>query len=326
MTRTARHQLKTARKPQQSRQTRLDKPGGRTSCALIVVWQSSATASYALSRVVGNSRANCLPGLAAPGDGRTPLDRARPSGRFGSAGYLMNMLIAALVAILPTLLARAAPADESKTPPAAERKARVAKNPREHWAFKPPVRPNAPKVKGKSWVRNPIDSFILARLEKEKLKPAPEADKVTLLRRLSLDLIGLPPTIAEVDAFLADRNPGAYEKQVERLLNSPHYGERWGRHWLDAARYADSDGYEKDMSRNVWAYRDYVINAFNRDLPYDQFIIEQFAGDQLPNATQDQRDATGFLRNSMLTQEGPIDPEQFRMDAMFDRMDAIVKV
>jgi len=124
---------------------------------------------------------------------------------------------------------------------------------------------------------------------------------------------------------LADKSPDAYEKQVERLLSSPHYGERWGRHWLDAARFSDSDGYEKDMSRNVWCYRDYVINAFNRDLPYDQFIIEQFAGDLLPNPTQDQIVATGFLRNSMLNQEGAIDPEQFRMDGMFDRIDAIGK-
>jgi mono/diheme cytochrome c family protein len=199
------------------------------------------------------------------------------------------------------------------------------KDPRDHWAFKAPVRPQIPAAKISARARNPIDNFIFARLEKEKLKPSPEADRTTLLRRLSLDLIGLPPTIAEVDAFLADKRPDAYERQVERLLASPHYGERWGRHWLDAARYADSDGYEKDMSRNVSFYRDYVINSFNRDLAYDQFIIEQFAGDLLPNATQDQIVATGFLRNSMVNQEGAIDPEQFRMDAMFDRMDAIGK-
>ncbi len=206
-----------------------------------------------------------------------------------------------------------------------ETAAAKGKDPKDHWAFKTPTRPAPPTVKNKGWVRSPIDPFILARLEKEKLKPAPEADKTTLLRRLSLDLVGLPPTIAEVDAFLADKSKDAYEKQVERLLASPHYGERWGRHWLDAARYADSDGYEKDMSRNVFFYRDYVVSAFNRDLPYDQFIIEQLAGDQLPNATQEQIVATGFLRNSMINQEGAIDPEQFRMDAMFDRMDAIGK-
>ncbi len=195
----------------------------------------------------------------------------------------------------------------------------------DHWAFKAPVRPKIPQVTNPRWTRTPIDNFILTRLEKEKLKPSSEADKITLLRRLSLDLIGLPPTIAEVDAFLADKSPDAYEKQVERFLASPHYGERWGRHWLDAARYADSDGFEKDKPRFIWAYRDWVINAFNRDLPYDKFIIEQIAGDQLPSPTQEQIVATGFLRNSMLNEEGGVDPEQFRMEAMFDRMDCIGK-
>src|SRR5262245_51938363 len=194
-----------------------------------------------------------------------------------------------------------------------------------HWAFIPPKRPAVPRIGNSRWPANPIDNFVLARLEKEGLPPSPEADRVTLLRRLSLDLIGLPPTIQEVDAFLADKSPNAYEKQVEKLLSSPHYGERWGRHWLDAARYADSDGFEKDKQRKVWFYRDWVIQAFNRDLPYDRFIIEQIAGDLLPDATQDQRVATGFLRNSMINEEGGIDPEQFRMEAMFDRMDAIGK-
>jgi mono/diheme cytochrome c family protein len=194
-----------------------------------------------------------------------------------------------------------------------------------HWAFQPPVRPPLPTVSDPSWVRTPIDAFVLARLDKEGLKPSPEADRITLLRRLHLDLTGLPPTIAQVDAFLADKSPNAYRNAVERLLSSPHYGERWARHWLDAARYADSDGFEKDMSRNVWFYRDWVVNAFNRDLPYDQFVRDQIAGDLLPHATQDQIVATGFLRNSMLNEEGGIDPEQFRMDAMFDRMDALGK-
>ena len=194
-----------------------------------------------------------------------------------------------------------------------------------HWAYVPPKRPPLPKVSNRNWSANPIDSFVLARLEKEGLSPSAEADRVTLMRRLSLDLIGLPPTIEETDAFLADKSKKAYEKQVERLLRSPHYGERWGRQWLDAARYADSDGYEKDKQRQVWFFRDWVINAFNRDLPYDQFIIEQLAGDLLPNATQDQNVATGFLRNSMINEEGGTDPEQFRMEAMFDRMDTIGK-
>ncbi|MGH9935948.1 MAG: PSD1 and planctomycete cytochrome C domain-containing protein [Blastocatellia bacterium] len=196
---------------------------------------------------------------------------------------------------------------------------------KQHWAFVKPARPAPPEVNDKAWVKTPIDRFILARLEKEGLRPSPEAGRVALLRRLSLDLIGLPPTVAEVDAFLNDRSPNAYEKQVERLLNSPHYGERWGRHWLDAARYADSDGFEKDKQRWVWFYRDWVINALNADKPYDRFIIEQIAGDLLPNATQDQIVATGFLRNSMINEEGGVDPEQFRMEAMFDRMDAVGK-
>src|SRR5262249_54428236 len=153
-----------------------------------------------------------------------------------------------------------------------------------HWAFRPPVRPPLPTVKKGEWPRNALDRFVLARLEKEGLKPAPEANKTTLIRRLSLDLIGLPPTPKEVDAFLADQSDRAYEKLVDRLLASPHYGERWGRHWLDGARYADSDGFEKDKSRQVWFYRDWVINALNRDLPYDRFVVEQIAGDLLPNA------------------------------------------
>jgi hypothetical protein len=196
---------------------------------------------------------------------------------------------------------------------------------KKHWAFVAPVRPVAPVVANKKWAAGPIDKFVLARLEKEGMGPSAEADRVTLLRRLSLDLTGLPPTTEEVDAFVGDRGARAYEKQVDRLLASPHYGERWARVWLDAARYADSDGYEKDKARQVWFYRDWVINAMNRDMPYDQFIIRQIAGDQLPHATQDDMVATGFLRNSMLNEEGGVDPEQFRMEAMFDRMEAIGK-
>jgi hypothetical protein len=192
---------------------------------------------------------------------------------------------------------------------------------KDHWAFKAPTRPG--KLAGGSWVRNPIDSFTFWRMRKEKLSPSPEADKITLCRRLYLDLTGLPPAPKEVDEFVADTREDAYERLVERLLASPHFGERWARWWLDAARYADSDGYEKDKSRQVWAYREYVINAFNRDLPFDQFTIEQIAGDLLPDATQDQIVATGFLRMSMLNEEGGVDPEQFRMDAMFDRVDAL---
>ena len=200
-----------------------------------------------------------------------------------------------------------------------------ARDPKDHWGFKKPVRPAEPATKDASWARNAIDAFVLARLEKEGLKPSGEADKATLLRRVSLDLIGLPPSPAELDEFLKDADPKAYEKAVDRLLRSPHYGEKWGQQWLDAARYADSDGFEKDKPRFIWFYRDWVINSINADLPYDRFLIEQIAGDLLPNATQDQKVATGFLRNSLVNEEGGIDPEQFRMEAMFDRMDAIGK-
>jgi hypothetical protein len=187
------------------------------------------------------------------------------------------------------------------------------------------VQPALPDVKDKVWVRNPIDQFVLARLEKEKLHPSPEADRVTLIRRLSLDLLGLPPTLKQVDEFVADRSPDAYDKLVERLLASPHYGECWGRHWLDVARYADSNGYEKDLPRSIWPYRDWVINAFNRDLPFDQFTIEQLAGDLLPDPTLEQRVATGFHRNSMINEEGGIDPEEFRIAAIVNRVETTGK-
>ena len=191
---------------------------------------------------------------------------------------------------------------------------------KKHWAYIPPVRPTIRAGAG-----HPIDYLVRARLAQEGLPASPAADKTTLLRRLSLDLIGLPPTPAEIDAFLADRSPNAYAKQIDRLLASPHHGERWGRHWLDAARYADSDGFEKDKQRFVWFYRDWVIKAINQDKPYSQFVIEQIAGDLLPNATQEQIVATGFLRNSMVNEEGGVDPEQFRMEAMFDRVDTVGK-
>ncbi|HEY2573562.1 MAG TPA: PSD1 and planctomycete cytochrome C domain-containing protein, partial [Verrucomicrobiaceae bacterium] len=189
-----------------------------------------------------------------------------------------------------------------------------------HWAFKAPVKAEVP-----SGAPHPIDAFVRARLAKEHLPPSPPAAPEKLLRRLYLDLTGLPPSPNEVDAFVKDQSSESYRRVVEQLLASPHYGERWGRHWLDAAHYADSNGYEKDPMRYIWFYRDWVIQAFNRDLPYDQFIIEQLAGDLLPNATQDQIVATGFLRNTMVNEEGGVDPEQFRMEAMFDRMDVIGK-
>ncbi len=190
-----------------------------------------------------------------------------------------------------------------------------------HWSFQPVQRPPEPNVKNTAWARNAIDRFVLARLEKEGFTPSPEASRSRLIRRLSLDLLGLPPSPAEVNEFLADRRADAYEQLVDRLLASPHYGERWGRHWLDQARYADSNGYNIDGSREIWMFRDWVINALNRDLPFDQFVIEQIGGDLLPGATTDQLVATGFHRNTLINLEGGIDFEQYRVEAVVDRVD-----
>jgi mono/diheme cytochrome c family protein len=192
-----------------------------------------------------------------------------------------------------------------------------------HWAFQPLTRSQPPAVQRESWPRNSIDHFILARLEKEGIGPAPEADRVTLFRRLHLDLLGIPPSPAEVEDFLNDKRPDAWEQAVDRLLASPHYGERWGRHWLDQARYADSNGYSIDSPRSIWKYRDYVIDSINADLPFDQFAIEQLAGDLLPGATMAQKVATGFQRNTQINEEGGIDLEQFRVEAIVDRTNTL---
>jgi hypothetical protein len=191
-----------------------------------------------------------------------------------------------------------------------------------HWAYVPPKRPDAPHVRNASWPRNPIDHFILARLEREGLRPSPEADRATLLRRVSLDLTGLPPTPAEVDALLADRSPGAYEKVVDRLLHSPHYGERMAMQWLDLARYADTHGYHIDSHREMWHWRDWTIDAFNRNMPFDEFTIEQLAGDLLPDASLEQRIATGFNRNHMINFEGGAIPEEYQVEYVVDRVEA----
>ncbi len=189
-----------------------------------------------------------------------------------------------------------------------------------HWAFQPIVRPKPPRVKNTAWVRNPIDAFILARLEKEGIAPSPEADRYTLIRRVYLDVLGLPPSPEEIEAFVNDPRPDAYERMVDRALASPHYGERWGRHWLDLARYADSDGYEKDRPRPwAWRYREWVIRALNADMPFDQFTIEQLAGDLLPNPTIEQRVATGFHRNTLTNREGGVDREEDRVKQTVDR-------
>jgi hypothetical protein len=195
-----------------------------------------------------------------------------------------------------------------------------------HWAYVKPERPPVPEVKNKAWPRNEIDNFVLTRLEKEGLKPSPEADRAKLIRRVSLDLTGLPPTVAEVEDYLYDNSPGAYDKLVDRLLNSPHYGERMGQDWLDLARYADSQGYHHDSHRDIWPWRDWVINAFNHNMPFDQFTIEQLAGDLLPNPTRDQRIATGFQRNEMTTSEGGAMPEEYAVKYVVGRVDTAARV
>jgi mono/diheme cytochrome c family protein len=192
--------------------------------------------------------------------------------------------------------------------------------PKRHWAFEPIRRPSVPHIAGGEPLVNPIDAFIRARLEAEHLAPSPEADRSTLIRRLSLDLRGLPPRPDEVETFRRDMAPGAYERLVDRMLASPAYGERWGRHWLDQARYADSNGFTIDSPRSIWKYRDWVISAINDDLPFDQFAIEQLAGDLLPKHTPEEVVATGFHRNTLVNEEGGVDKEQFRIEAVLDRV------
>jgi len=195
-----------------------------------------------------------------------------------------------------------------------------------HWAYEPLKRVEVPEVRSQK-PGTPLDAFVLARLAAKNLTPSPEADRYTLIRRLSLDLLGIPPTPEEADDFVADGAPDAYEKLADRLLTSPHFGERWGRHWLDRARYADSDGYEKDNARpDAWRYRDWVIDAVNRDLPFDQFTIEQLAGDLLPDATPEQKLATAFHRQTLTNTEGGADKEQFRVEATFDRTETTAGV
>jgi len=195
-----------------------------------------------------------------------------------------------------------------------------------HWAYVKPVRPMLPSVRRKSWAKNEIDYFVLARLEKEKLKPSREADRAALLRRLALDLTGLPPTLEEMTEFLKDQRADAYERLVDRLMAKSSFGEHWARLWLDEARYADSAGYADDPARTIWAYRDYVIRAFNGNKPFDEFTIEQLAGDLLPEPTEEQIIATAFHRNTMTNNEGGTNDEEFRNVAVVDRVNTTMAV
>jgi len=195
-----------------------------------------------------------------------------------------------------------------------------------HWSLVTPIRPALPAVESRDWPRGAIDAFVLARLEREGLAPSPEADKWALVRRATLDLTGLPPTLDEADAFVADERPDAYERLVDRLLASPRYGERMAAPWLDAARYADTSGYQNDGPRSMWRWRDWVIDALNRNLPWDRFIVEQIAGDLLPGATRDQKIATGFNRNHRGNAEGGIIPEEYAVEYVVDRVDTTFTV
>jgi len=233
------------------------------------------------------------------------------------------------------LLARVTSHDESEVmPPPESKKPRLTEKQIEtlrrwikegaeyqgHWAFQPLAETQPPEVKDQTWVRNAIDRFILHKLEQEGIKPSSVAERTVLIRRVYLDLLGLLPSPEEVAEFVNDQRPDAWEQLIERLLASPHYGERWGRHWLDQARYADSNGYSIDSERPMWPYRDWVIEALNKDMPFDQFTIEQLAGDLLPNATKSQQIATAFHRNTLINEEGGTDREQFRNEAVVDRV------
>jgi mono/diheme cytochrome c family protein len=223
------------------------------------------------------------------------------------------------LAVIQKWINDGAPGPDSNAPLA------LVKTPK-HWAYVKPVQSPLPAVHDAAWIKNPIDNFVLAKLEAEGLKPSPEASKTAVLRRVYLDLTGLPPSIKELDDYLADRSPDAYEKVVDRLLASPHYGERWARPWLDLARYADSNGYEKDRIRTAWEYRDWVIRALNSGMSFRDFTIQQIAGDMLPNPTKDQLIATGFNRNSMLNQEGGIDIDEYYWYSLVDRVNTTASV
>jgi hypothetical protein len=196
-----------------------------------------------------------------------------------------------------------------------------------HWAYQGYDKPELPKVQQANWIKNPIDAFVLDNLEKKEIKPSDQASKSTLIRRLYIDLLGLIPSPEQVQSFVEDQNPDAYEKLVDSLLRSPHFGERWGRHWLDQARFADTDGYEKDLPRpDAWRWRKWVIDAINNDMPYNQFTVEQIAGDLLNNRTQEQILATAFHRQTMFNREGGVNPEEDRNKRVMDRLSTVNKV
>ena len=231
------------------------------------------------------------------------------------------------VGLLRAWIDQGAEWSEQQVPGSVAAQAQPRRPQSKHWAFNPPQRPSLPQTRNRSWVTNPVDAFVLARLESEGIEPSPQADRTTLIRRLSLDLIGLPPTPEELDDFLADTRADAYERLVDRLLASPHYGEKWARQWLDLAHYGDSDGYENDGVRpHAWRWRHWVIEAFNRNMPFDQLTMEQVAGDLLPHGTVEQRVATGFFRNTLTNREGGMPLEQRRNEQVVDRTNTLSTV
>ena len=270
--------------------------GGYSGPAIIV---GDAESSTLLQRLTTDQVASRMP-MAAP-----PLDSAQ-------------------IDVIRAWIDQGAPWPEAAT---AGPEAAAAPEGPNHWSFQPVVRPLALPVRNPHWVRTPIDEFVLNRLEAEGISPSREASRTTLFRRVNLDLIGLPPTRKELDDFLLDNRDDAYERLVDRLLDSPHYGEKWARHWLDLARYADSDGYEKDLVRpHAWRWRHWVIEALNHDLPFDRFTIEQIAGDVLSGASQDERVATGFLRNGLLNREAGTPRGQVRFEQVVDQTNTVATV
>jgi len=245
--------------------------------------------------------------------------RGGTSGSLFTNGLLMKRLTGAVGPQMPMGMPPLAAPDLSAIKAWADQNGPIDGDPsKKHWSYVAPVRVAVPSIIS-TWIRNPIDAFTFQKMKQEGLHPSPAASKETLIRRVTLDLIGLPPTPAEVEAFLADKSPNAYERVVDRLLRSPHYGERQARGWLDLARYADTDGYEKDLNRTAWLYRDWVIDAFNQNLPYNAFTIDQLAGDLLPNANLQDKVATGFCRNTMQNLEGGVDQEEAHFAVILDR-------
>jgi hypothetical protein len=255
-----------------------------------------------------------------PGDSKNSyfMQRIRGEGDETQMPEKADPLTKEQIAILTAWIDAGAPWPET----ASVQDATLAK----HWAYEKPIRPAIPTIKNNDWIKTPIDAFILDQLNRQNIKPTASASKESLIRRLSLDIIGLPPTPDEVAAFVSNNSDNAYDELVDRLLASPHYGERWARLWLDLARYADTDGFNFDYQRVMWPWRDWVINAFNKDMPYDQFTIEQLAGDLLPNATQEQKIASGFHRNTMVNSEGGVDKDEANWENLIDRTNTTAAV